>query len=337
MKFNISNNIFSKKESLITGICLGIVLLLRPNTIPLWVVYYLYIFIKCVKEKKIKKLLKIVFFSFLGLFIIAIPVIFYLYINGAINAFWEIYLIFNLKYSSIREANLLETISYFTIKTNYTILIIFLIYVLYLAYIKINKKTKDDTLLVNFIYFILTIIIVIMPRRLYLHYSIIILPSIIYPLILITKNIKINFKIYIFCYTISIIITILLSIFNCLFLKKIKESEYYLNYKDYIQNCTTKEDNILVLGNETYIYIFFDREYKGKYFYQIPIALFDEKIAEEIIAEIKEDEPKLIIKDKNYKFIFEYTKFYYEIEKILDKYYSTEDQMIYKKIDINNK
>ena len=48
-----------------------------------------------------------------------------------------------------------------------------------------------------------------------------------------------------------------------------------------VQSLTQKEDNVLVLGNNAIIYLMSNREYKGKYLYQIPIANQDEKIAKE--------------------------------------------------------
>ena len=44
------------KEIFINGICLSIVLLLRPNMIALWIVFIPYIFFKFIKEKKHKEL-----------------------------------------------------------------------------------------------------------------------------------------------------------------------------------------------------------------------------------------------------------------------------------------
>ena len=46
IKFIKNINNFCRKESFITGICLGIALLIRPNLASLWVIYDIYIFLK---------------------------------------------------------------------------------------------------------------------------------------------------------------------------------------------------------------------------------------------------------------------------------------------------
>ncbi len=56
----VKNGKVKNFEIFLNGLCLGIVLLLRPNMIPIWIVYIPFIIYKNIKEKSYKDLIKII-------------------------------------------------------------------------------------------------------------------------------------------------------------------------------------------------------------------------------------------------------------------------------------
>lgn len=329
-KFIINSKEFKIKESLLTGISLAIVLLLRPNLATLWVVYYIYILIKLIKQKEIKHLLQIIAWSIIGVAIIFLPMMVYLIVNGALTDFINTYLIFNLKYMSNKESSMVYIIFYFIVNTNYTIAFIFIIY---LALIFLKREldgTENEMLKVSFIYFIVTFYLIIIPQRDYLHYIIPIVPALIMPLIILWRRMKINKKTNIILMVIFLLYALMITLGTKIKMDNYAENKINKEISEEVKNITDKEDNVLVLGNDTSIYLMSDRQYRGKYLYQIPIANTNEDIAKDVIKEIKNDLPDVIVNtiddDEKYSNYFNN-----EIEKILNESYIKQSDKIYVK------
>ena len=101
-----------------------------------------------------------------------------------------------------------------------------------------------------------------------------------------------------------------------------------------VQALTKKDDNVLVLGNNATIYLIADREYKGKYLYQTPIANENEEFAKEVVEEIKKDLPNVIvntISKLNEEGRQDLTNFERKIKAILNQNYTTKGKIIYVK------
>ena len=327
IRFIKNSNSFRRKESFITGICLGIVLLIRPNLASLWVIYDIFIFLKLLKKKEVKILLSIIEFSFLGVFFICIPIFLYLYINNAMGDFIKIYCIFNFKYAGAKEQTLIKTILDFIKLSKGILLITFVNYIGIFIYIIKNKIKDKELIITGFIYYLFTFYLVIMPQRSYIHYLIPMLPSFLIPMILTLKYIKIR-KILSKIFVIICII-IMIIIMNANIIEKKKKwgySIYLDSISKFIKENSKIEDNILQLGNRANIYLLSERQYNGKYFYQIPIAFQNKEIGNAILNEIERDYPKIIIDTwKNWKVNKEDNEstrsFKTKIKRVLDEKY----------------
>ena len=333
LKFIINSNSFKKKETILTSISFSIVLLLRQNLLLFWVLFYVYLFIKLIKEKKIKQLLKIVICSILGVSIFLISLIIYFIKNNAFNDFINGYLIFNLKYLSNKEVNIIYVINYFISKTNFIIVIIGAIY---LALINIKSKIEEKDIKMlrfSFLYYIIAFYLVIMPQRCYNHYAISIIPTLIIPLAIVIKYIKskkINNIILLILSCVFIINNLYVQANKIYFYNIMSNLQETLKYKI---NLIKKEDNVLVIGNNTQIYLMINRQYNGKYFYQMPIGNNSEEIADEILNDIKENSPIFIIDSYGLKKEQKRTNFEQQIKKMLDENYLSEDGLLYEKIN----
>lgn len=331
IEYILDINKFSCKKSFYSGICFAIVLLLRPNIATVWVVYYIYIFIKLIRLKQIKCLINIILFSFMGVIIVFIPIVIYLLKNEAFLDFVKTYLLFNIKYANNKENNIIEVISYFIIYTNNIIGIVGTIYIIFLGMkTKININ-QYKLLKVNFIYFIVTFYMAIMPQRIYMHYLIPMMPTLIVALAICLDYIKTSKEVD---KIITVSVLFVCSVISVYYIKEISyEKSNYISYikeiSNKVQELTKEEDNVLVLGNKTIIYLISNRNYTGKYLYQMPIANQNEEISKEIIEDIKYDLPELIVNtmpdwDTDSMSLFEQ-----KIKNILEQNYFTEDKIIY--------
>lgn len=336
IKFIIKQEEFNKLQSLYTGFCLGAVLLLRPNIASLWIIYDLFIFFKLLKEKKIKKLFTIVFFSVLGLLIILLPFLIYLICNNALSSFFEIYIMFNIKYMKIKNSSIFSTIEFFINNfCGFLVLTIF-ISLISMIFLKCSKEKRILSIL-NFLYLLISIFLLLQPHRVYNHYLIPLLSCIIIPMSMLLKNLKDKIEYIIIPMCVIIIIINILSNIN-----KWKNETIRKEFEVFslvIQKYTNEEDNVLQMGNLSNIYITSNRKYKGKYFFSWPIAIYDEKYLKEYLEEINKNKPKLIIDFQTMLFNDAdlEKKFNNLILEFLDNYYiKLNDYMYLIKDNVNN-
>ena len=223
---------------------------------------------------------------------------------------------------------------YFVLETNF---ILVLIAALYLVIFILRKRiNKNEMKLAKFgiLYFVIAFILVIMPRRAYNHYLISMIPTFIIPLGIILKYVE--SKKAISCITFFTCVVFIIGYINI----QIEKKEFYKNMNDYLndlkQICyvTRPEDDVLILGNRAYIYLMTDRQYSGKYLFQIPVAYEDEEIADEVIEDINRSSPKFIVNAMH--FIGSKKANYYEqqIKNILFDKYTAKSGYIYVRKDL---
>lgn len=303
IKCIINSYSMEKKESFIIGICMSFVLLLRPNMIPLWMVYCPIIFFNMIRNKKYKIAKRTVIYFLLGVILIIGICAIILQVKGILKDCINNYIIFNFKYSQKSEMSILE-ISKMFYKTSGLIGISIILCIIDVLY-KIIKKEKNIVLSISSILFsILTFIIVVLPKNYYRHYGIILIPTFLVPILLyinITKNNKYK---YIIAY-ISAICLVIACKKDMLTMKMIYQSqmERPLYYNEEIiktiEENTEETDKILVIGNQCSIYLQSNRKATSKYIYQLPIIEVDNDIKLEFLHDLEYGNAKLIIHNES--------------------------------------
>ncbi len=294
-----------KKQYVIIGVCMSMVLLIKLNLISVWIVFGLSIFIKMIRDKKIKDIKMAILYLLIGILIILLPTIIVLIIQGNFVDFIKQYIFFNYKYSSVKNGFSDSVIPIFVTKTFYVSIIACVVDMLIRIICQKNGKTLTST---AFIYLIITMLIIIMPCNDFYHYGMVLIPTYIIPISLLLTDFldvlyvrKNYFKIF--------LTTIIFVIYSFLFISEEvsiyrknmilvagKQFEYRQSpVTNYIKENTTKDDDMLVLGNECNLYLMAERISNCKYIYQIPIIRVDNKILDETMQEIKEKKPKIIV------------------------------------------
>lgn len=283
-----------KKEFFLIGLFLGVVLMLRPNMIVVWALYYIFYLIEFCKQKRIKEFFsKTVLYGAFGLVTAILPFFIYLICVGAFHDFINEYIIFNFTYSEVKSYTY-SIIARFFIKQNKIFLLAVIINLLYM-FLSIKRcKEERKVIITSLIFSILSFLIVIQPCNPYLHYAMILIPCTIVPITLLIKEIK--------CETILIgllCITILIITYKEAGIIKGGLNSQYVNYNmkivEQIENNTKNNDKISVLGNNCLIYLLSNREAATKYPYQLPIANIDKNIQQEFMEQLEEEKPKMII------------------------------------------
>lgn len=305
---------YNKKSNwVIIGITFAINLFIKPTYISVWVAFGIVQLISSIKQRKIKDLIKYIGYMMISIFVIIVPIAFYLIINKNINEFIDAYIFMNMKYSNYtimeKIKGFLNLINVF--KYHIFLLLMLLVNVLIFFNKEFNKKTKGFILL----FIIISLILVAWAPNLYNHYLIQLAPCVALATIFILYNIekmmkskKIKNKIEglpINLIYVCIIIFIIINTINISSKQRgvLSSSSRVGNFVkleiNEIGKYIKEDDEILVLGNKSFHYILLDKQPKFKYFFQLPIIEYDKNIAKEVEKYIEEKKPKVLIKQKD--------------------------------------
>lgn len=292
-----------KKESFIIGICMSLVLLLRPNMIPLWIVYCPIIFFNMIINKKYEIAKHTVIYFLLGFLLIIGICIIVLQSNGILKDCINSYIIFNFKYSQEVKISILDVSKTFY-KTSGLIKISIALCIID-SLNKFLRKEKNISLSISSILFtIFTFIIVVLPKNYFFHYGIILIPTFLVPILLYINTIKGNkyrntiILISLLCLTLTCGKDIL--IMKMLYKEQIERPLYFSKeIIKTIKESTEETDKILVIGNECSIYLQSNRQAASKYVYQLPIMDIDNNIKSEFLYDLEYSNAKLILHDES--------------------------------------
>lgn len=302
----IGKKTLEKKQCILIGVCAATAFMIKLNLISVWIVFCSVIIIKMAMQKEWKKIRDTFLYFLIGVSIVFIPTIIVLLIQGNFQDFINEYIIFNFKYSKMSTGVADNAKNLFLINIFYLSCIVCVIDII----IKIIKKQKGKLLsFTALLYLLITLGIILIPHNDYWHYGIPSIPTYVIPMaLLLTDFIDI---LYVKENIFKIFLTVIIFIgFGYHFTKgdiiKYKENvttestKKYFEFKEkylinYIKNSTSKDDKILVLGNDCNIYLLAERSTDCKYFYQVPIMQIDPTIGDNTLEEIDKKKPKLII------------------------------------------
>lgn len=321
----------AKKYNFIIGMLMAIVAFLRINMIVLWVVYYIYVTIKCIKEKDLKKFINVALWAFLGAFSITALMIIYLVISGNLIECIQDYILFNLKYSVLNGGSKLEVFKDFFIRSNV------FVYCLALISLVISIKKKTNMRYFSLAFFILSWVIIVQPGNGYGHYMLILIPALIMPIAEIYIEIKNKYKDTKKTSHYVLILLIIGAIITMMPLGRYakyfviynitgRDDEGHTELVEYIKQNTNDEDQILVIGGDCSIYLETNRKAASKYMYQIPIYHIDDNIMNCVIEDVYKNKPKyiMIVKSEKEKQIKEIV-----LNEISEQYKMVEDMKKY--------
>lgn len=302
------------------GFAFGCVLLLRPNMISVWIVFSIMVLIKCIAQKSLKQLWRFVIIFLIGMIIPIAASLAYLAANGAVYDFIKEYLLFNFKYTGVKNDPLKIIRAVFLMIPSRQYGIALIVILLKTIYDKDGKMRFFD--IGYLLLIIVSVLMMAMSGRLYLHYSMVLVPLLIYPMsilwgFLFGRN-GMTIKKFFFCHkkTIPIaFLTLVLLAEPWYTICRLAELNREMDKEesevvDYILKNTDENDPIIVLGNCNIIYLKSHRSAASRYSYQKPIAAVDAEILKEFIEEIDGNPPKIAVSAGDYP---------EEIQKLLDR------------------
>ncbi len=289
----------------LSGIAMGGVCLLRANMIAVWVVFCIAIFFMKIVKAEWKQLRQFVLWFIIGLSIIIVPFAIWLWVNDALSSCIEDYILFNMHYSSADGGLALfsnKWNSFWTFASE-TVYVFALVGILY----SIRKNRFVHVTYV--VYMILGLVFLCMSGMRYQHYGMVLIPTVVYPLSLITesmenlpdKGVAVVGKMLLSAYVVSTIIvpTSIKTLCSIPSYYENRDKEHYdentTQISEMVLNMTNEDDAISVYGNMDIIYVLTQRRHATKYSYQYPIGYVMPEIMDEYMEQLEEELPSIVV------------------------------------------
>lgn len=296
----LKNNRAPGSRIMLCGMSLAAVLLLRPNMIAVWIVFCIQIFFAKLLEKDWKMLGKFVFWFVIGMLLVLAPTVIWLASKGALEDFWNAYIVFNREYTTAcRFDEQWAALLFYVAKPEELAAILGLWY-----FSKQEEKVLNRTYLACVV---LTLVLIAMPGRLYSHYGMTLVPVIPYPIALILSKTERperekerQLQTLLTCFACAIIIPY--GIYVALGIPGYYAQRNNDNHDELtktvvqiVEENTTEDDKISVYGNWDIIYVLSGRRHATRFSYQLPIGTVAPTLMNEYLQELREELPPLVV------------------------------------------
>lgn len=288
---------------ILCGAFLGAVLMLRVNMIAVWIVMCLGVFVHCIYYREYKRLFYFFGYFMFGLFIAVVPFIIWLALHGALQDFWNNYILFNFAYSSDgQRANIYSKLDSF-LHFLYEPLVMVACGVMSVSFLK--KKSLLNIL--HLFCLLATLLLTCISGQTYGHYGMILVPILIIPLAYIGKACDSAFgknQLGVVFVVLYLLISSVLPTWEGLTNKALnayqnrgteKIDASVLAVSSWVENNTEEDELIIVCGNWNIIYNLSNRFAASKYSYQSPVGAIDSDIERTFFEELSENKPAAII------------------------------------------
>lgn len=301
------NEKLSTIRLILCGAMLGLAIMIKPNYAAIWGALSLGVFYKLIKQKDYRELFHLILLGCAGIAITTIPLLLWIIIGGAWNDFINQFITFNFAYTSDPQwANPVSKITAFFFLASNIFILSALILSTFLLFSKKILKNHQHLALATFTLALLTtLFITAISGQSYRHYGYTFAPLIFLPFAFILPKVT-DYKqsALILLALIPIISTAAFSPWSTAIISATTNfhhrdqsplSPSTAKVVNIINNTTSSDDRISVVGNWDFLYNHTNRFSASKYSYQYPIAMIDQKISTEFFNDLDRTSPKLII------------------------------------------
>ncbi|WP_026488666.1 hypothetical protein [Butyrivibrio sp. XBB1001] len=305
------NDVISKIRIVISGACLGLVLMLRPNMIAVWVVFCIAIFVSLIVFKKWEDLGKFVLWFLIGMAVVGIPAFIWLLVNNDVRACVDAYLFFNMKYTVATKAEKISAFKSFFLVPSSIVAAVCMI-------LKCFRKENRFFNVSYLVYMALSFGFLSMSGREYLHYGLVLVPVVVYPIAGVLSEVeglrdredkkKSATSIASWIAVVAAWVCLVAFVFvpswkdMVLGIPKVyaERNENHLsseanNIYEVIHYTTDESKTLSVFGNWDTIYVLTERPHVTRYSFQVPIGEVDPSIMDDYFAQLQEELPDLIV------------------------------------------
>ncbi|MCL2078775.1 MAG: glycosyltransferase family 39 protein [Oscillospiraceae bacterium] len=290
----VQNFELKHKQILISGLCMGGVLMLRPNMIGLWIGFCAVIFIHSLIIRKFKLAFSYILFFIVGILASVLPFIIWLGAKGLLNDFYRCYIQFNFEYVHVPLMAVIESMRN---GLKYPIVPIVAAILIALLFKKDNRKNHDFVLILSMIAaFCATALLTSLSGFSFPHYYMAYLPCLLLPVAWMIQKVinHVKIKPIIIWIIICLVLNGSLSIGKGMIELTLKTDADRNVLASFIKENTAQDEPILYIGLNCYIYLQSDRAPAGYYPYYAPESMNYPAVIDSYIDEIALKNPRLI-------------------------------------------
>lgn len=296
------NRKISRTRLMVCGGLLACALMLKPNTIAVWMVFVIAVLIQKVYQKEIHVLWYFVLWFVLGMSVIIVPIFLYLLKMDILLEFFDTYIVFNLQYSGAAgiEASIMGVLKCVCRDLTFPCALIAFFLMLRMKENKIYWRSY-------FICYVLSVLLCSMSGNDYVYYRVSMVPCYAVPMAVFLGEMKYDkYQTYSIRALLLVSAAVLVQqwsrpVINTLSAVKNMTDEVSLGDAHHqelfrlIGQYTDEDDEFIVYGNEDAFYFYSHRFAASRFSFQYPVILVDEEMRESFFDELDEKMPKLIL------------------------------------------
>lgn len=264
---------------ILCGVSPGAVCLLRVNMISVWIVFCISIAGILCWQKNITDQIRFSLYFLIGFLSFVLPFMFWLAYHNALKAFWEQYIIFNGIYCGHASPAQIWNTFFFSMEHKTVLFAL-------VAVVCLFVKQRDRLFGIYMLYMIVSFLMLSLSGRTYLHYNIVTVPALIFPIAALYGICEQQWK--------NAAGQTALLLFAAVFLADTLHADWFPPTQDLariyqerneehfseklrtvcllIGENTDADDKISVYGNWDLVYVISDRMHATHYSYQVPIG-----------------------------------------------------------------
>ena len=281
-------------QLLISGACMGGILMLRPNMIGLFVGMCAVIFIHTLCIRKFRLIIRYILFFIAGILLSIAPFLIWLGAIGALDEFYYCFIEFNFMYVDTQKSAVFD--STISLLNRPIVLLVSILSIIIFFLKKSNwKKPGFIVTLAMLATLIMTVALSTMSGRSYAHYYMVLLPCLVLPVAWLSKM----------CLAAKLT-PVMIFISFCLFLNRSLVvgagwlvSTFEADTKAHVAAKTIQENlapdkTMIYVGNYCYLYLLSDRMSSGYYPYLSGAMQYPEML-EAYIESMEDAKPALLV------------------------------------------
>jgi hypothetical protein len=285
----------SRKQIVISGACMGGVLMLKPNMIGVWVGMCAVIFVHSIIIKKTNLLPRYVVFFSAGIIIVIMPFVAWMWAKGMLDSFYRCYIQFNFAYIDVPLTRVMRSI--------YNIfqypLIPIVLAVLLVLFLKERKSESYMGVLSwsAILMFGVTIVLSSLNGSSSKHYLMALLPCLVIPTAWLVEAILNHFNPKPILALVLTVIILNQSIGTGMgrIIDTMRPDVIGTTLAAFVKNKTAPGETILYIGHHVRLYLLAERYPAGYYAYFSPPMLDMPTIIESYIEELALRKPRIVV------------------------------------------
>lgn len=282
------NKVYKNRHIIILGISFAAVFLLRANMIAIWIAWIPVVIILLLRNRRFKDLWYCFLLFILGVVIILLPTVLITIQNGSFSAMWHCYIDFNFSYTGGVHSTLSSWLDFSSSS-------LFQLWPGLLAIaIWFWRNPKDKLQWYNLWFFLVSVFTVRMSGMNFLHYQIQMLPCFILPFISLSnltseilsgkRQNQIHVDRFLVLGTCGLMLLIMMAF------RSYRNGNIEVATDpvvEYLIDNTDSDDDVLVLGNNAWVYLATNRKTANRFFYQSPPIEISNSLYYDFIRELE--------------------------------------------------